>query len=336
MCHRLLFLTLVFVCALGAEFSGVPDLQDGEVIDMAVDSGGRAFLAAGTRLLRLDRDLNSTEDVTVTSSILQIALSNNGSKLVVCFADESCAVYDDDNFGAGKQLIVQQASASPDNLALFTSPSDTFYVGSEGELPGSSNVVYLTQYGFGASSFERSSGTDFDVQTSGFSRFFGGGFTQGMYAYYMVVDEANNDIAVRVVRVCDVDSCESPCDFATLYEAEVECGTLSAGQEICGVSLVENFLGSPGPTLVYSACQSRNRICSVPLASIDAELLATYNECSTSAHTIDIVWDITSGAPPACTSKVSHYEETSYLSPHFLHVRVDNYFTSIFTGTIYV
>ncbi len=304
MCLRLLFLTLVFACALGAEFSGVPDLQDGEVIDMAVDSGGRAFLAAGTRLLRLDRDLNSTEDVTVTSSILQIALSSNGSKLVVCFADESCAVYDDDNFGAGKQLSVEQASASPDHLALFTSPNDTFYVGSEGSLPGTSDVVYLTQYGFGASSFVRSSGTDFDVQTSGFSRFFGGGFTQGMYAYYIIFD-SDFDLAVRALRVCDVDSCESPCDFATLYEAELSCGTLSPGQEICGVSLVENFLGSPDPTLVYSVCGLRNHICSVPLASIDSELLATYNECSTSAHSINIVWDITGGALPTCTSKVS-------------------------------
>ncbi len=304
------------LCALGAEFSGVPVLQAGEVIDMAVDSGGRAFLSAGTRLLRLDRDQNSTQDVTVTSSILQIALSSNGSKLVVCFADKSCAVYDADNFGAGKQLIVQQASASPDNLALFTSPNDTFYVGSEGSLPGLSNVVYLTQYGFGASSFERLSGTDFNVETSGFSRFFGGGFAQGMYAYYIAFDTVPIDLAVRVVRVCDVDNCVAPCDFAALYEAKLPCGTLSNEQTICGVSLVENFLGSSGPTLVYSVCGPRNHICSVPLASIDDEFLSTYSTCSTgSAQTIDIIWDRTGAALPACSVfPVSQYYKWHWLS----------------------
>ncbi len=306
MCHRLLFVSLVLACAVGAEFSGVPD---GE-IDMAVDSGGRTFLAAGTRLLRLDRDLNSTEDVTVNSTILQIALSNDGSKLVVCFADESCAVYDADNFGAGKQLSVEQASASVDNVALFTTSDDTFYVGSEGSLPGTSGLIYLNQYGFGASTLQkRSSDVDFVIQTGGFDRLFGGGFTQGMYAYYIVFDVI--DLSMRAVRVCDNDSCvpppnpESFCGFTALYEAKLPCGTgsLSSTQTICGVSLVNNFLGSPGPTLVYSPCGPRNRICSVPLASIDDEFVSTYSECSTgSSHVIDIVWDQTSGAARRCST----------------------------------
>ncbi len=300
-CCSLLFLVFLCRASLGAEFTDVPPLQVGEGVDMAVDSGGRVFLAAGTRLLRLDGDLNLSEDVAV-STILQIALSNDGNNLVVCFSDESCAVHDSGNFSAGELLSVEQASASPDNLALFTSPDDTFYIGSEGSIPGSSGVVYLTQYGFGASPFVRSSGNDFPVQTSGFSRLFGGGFTHGMYAYYIVIDDSNNDLAVRAVRVCDVDNCVSQCDFAALYEAEIPCGTLSTGQTICGVSLVESFLGSPGPTLVYSVCGPRNHICSVPLASIDDEFLSTYSTCSTQdgTQTIKIVWDQTGGALPTC------------------------------------
>ncbi len=308
-CCSLVF--LVFLCAsLGAEFTDVPSLQVGEGVDMAVDSGGRVFLAAGTRLLRLDGNLNLSEDVAVASTILQIALSNDGNKLVVCFSDESCAVYDSGNFSAGELLSVEQASASPDNLALFTSPDDTFYVGSEGVLPGTSDVVYLTQYGFGASSFVRSSGNGFPVQTSGFSRLFGGGFTHSMYAYYIVIDDTFQDLAVRAVRVCDVDNCVSQCDFAALYEAELPCGTLSAGQTICGVSLVESFLGSPGPTLVYSVCGPRNHICSVPLASIDDEFLSTYSTCSTQDGTqkIKIVWDQTGGADKTC----SHFPVSQY------------------------
>ncbi len=303
---RLSFLCVA--CTYGAEFTAIPPLQAGEAVDMAVDGDGRVFLSAGSGLFRLDRGLALSEDVTVDSPILQIALSTDGSRLVACFSDESCAVYDAGNFSAGQLLSVQQASASALNLALFTSPNDTFYVGSEGSLPGLSNAVYLTQYGIGASSFVRSSGTDFDVQTSGFDRLFAGGFTHGMYAYYLAFDSTNLDLAVRILRVCDVDSCGSgQCDFATLYEAELPCGILSAGQTICEVSLVENFLDSPDPTVVYSICGPRNHICSVPLASIDAEINATYSACSAPGSTqrIEVVWDQTGGAPLTCSSVVS-------------------------------
>ncbi len=303
---RLSFLCVA--CTYGAEFTGIPPLQAGEAVDMAVDGDGRVFLSAGSRLLRLDGGLTLSEDVTVDSPILQIALSTDGSRLVACFSDESCAVYDAGNFSAGQLLSVQQASASELNLALLTSPNDTFYVGSEGSLPGLTDLIYLTQYGFENGSFVRSSGTDFDVQTTGFNRLFAGGFTHGMYAYYLAFDSAVQDLDVRVLRLCDVDRCGSgQCGFATLYEAELPCGILSAGQTICGVSLVENFLGSPDPTVVYSVCGPRNHICSVPLASIDAEIEATYNECSTPGSTqrIEVAWDITGGTPLTCTSVVS-------------------------------
>ncbi len=298
---RLSFLCVA--CTYGVEFTGIPPLQA-----VAVDSDGRVFLSAGSRLLRLDGGLTLSEDVTVESSILQIALSTDGSRLVACFVDESCAVYDAGNFSAGQLLSVQQASASAVNLALFTSPNDTFYVGSEGSLPGTREFIYLTQYGIGDSSFVRSSCVDFDVQTSGFSRQFAGGFTHGMYAYYLAFDSTPQDLAVRALRVCDVDSCGSgQSNFATLYEASLPCGLLSSGQTICEVSLVENFLGSPDPTVVYSVCGPRNHICSVPLASIDAEIEATYSACSAPGSTerIEVVWDDVGGNPPTCNSVVS-------------------------------
>ncbi len=308
MCHGLLWLSALCLCALGAEFTDVPALSPGDSLNMAVDSDGQVFLSAGTRLLRLDRELNLAENVNVSSSsILEIALSYDGTKLVACFVDESCAVYMSSNF-AGPLIEVQQASASATNLALFTSPNDTFYVGSEGALPGQSNVVYLTQYGFGDSRFTRSSGADFAVETSGFSRLFGGGFTQGMYAYYISFDTTPQNLVVRAERVCNQDTCGSPCsNFATLFEAELPCSLLSAGQTVCGFSLVDGFLGSAEPTLVYSVCGPRNHICSVPLASIDAEISATYNECSALGSTlqIDVVWDDTGGTPPTCTTVVS-------------------------------
>ncbi len=307
MCHSLLWLSALCLCALGAEFTDVPALTPGDSLDMAVDSDGQVFLSAGLQLLRLDRELNLVEDVTVNSSILEIALSYDGTKLVACFVDESCAVYDASNFIAGQLMTQELASASAANLALFTSPNDTFYVGSEGSLPGLTNVVFLTQYGFGDSPFTRSSGTNFNIQTSGFSRVFGGGFTQGMYAYYTSFDTTPQNLIVRAERVCNEDTCGSSCSkFATLFEVELPCGILSSGQTICGLSLVDGFLGSAEPTLVYSICGPRNHVCSVPLASIDAEIDATYSACSAplSPEKIEVVWDFTGGTPTACTAVV--------------------------------
>ena len=271
--------------------------------DMTVDSGGGVFLAAGSQLFRLDRNLALQENVTFGSDVLKISLSSDESRLVVCLSDESCAVYSASDFSTGPQLTIGEAAASSDDVALFTTPGDTFYVGSYGSIPGTTDVVFLTQYGFGNTSFSRSSGDTFFIQTNQFMRPFYRGFVQDMNAYYFVIDSSPSSVrGVRVLRVCDIAECagSSVCEVDALYEAELECSGLSVvGSEICGVSLLENIAGSAVKTIVLSVCGARNRICSFSLAEIDIAMDDKYTECSGGTGTIELAWG---GVPRSCSS----------------------------------
>ena len=267
--------------------------------DMTVDSGGGVFLAAGSQLFRLDSNLALQENVTLDSDVLKIALSNDESRLVVCLSDESCDVYSGTDFSAGPQLTVGGAAASPDDVALFTAPDDAFYVGSYESIPGTTDVVFLTQHGFGNTGFSRSSGDTFFSQTNQFTRTFYRGFVQDANAYYFVIDNSPNsspDVArgVRVLRVCDITECDGGsgvCEVNALYEAELVCSGLNVVRAgICGVSLLENIAGSAVKTIVLSVCDGRNRICSFNLTEIDMAMDDKYTDCSGGTGTNDLVW----------------------------------------------
>ena len=282
--------------------------------DMTVDSGGGVFLAAGNQLFRLDRNLALQENVTLGSDILKISLSNDESRLVVCLSDESCDVYSASDLSGGPQLTIGGAAASPDDVALFTSPGDSFYVGSFGPIPGTTNIVFLTQHGFGNASFTQStreSGSSFTSQTNQFARTFYRGFVQDVNAYYFVIDSSPNDVrGVRLLRVCDIAECagvSGVCEVDALYEVELECSGLSVvDSEICGVSLLENIAGSAVKTIVLSVCGARNRICSFGLAEIDTAMDGKYTDCSGGTGDIDLVWGGLSTTRPCSTNfKVS-------------------------------
>ena len=266
--------------------------------DMTVDSGGGVFLAAGNQLFRLDKNLPLQENVSLGSDILKIALSSDESRLVVCLSDESCDVYSATDFSAGPQLTIGGAAASLNDIALFTSPGDSFYVGSFGEPPSTAvaDVVFLTQYGFGNSSFTRESGTSFSTTTNNFLRTFYRGFVQDVNAYYFVIDTSDNtDVrGLRVLRVCDIAECaggSGVCEVDALYEAELRCSGLGViDSRICGVSLLENIAGSAVKTIVLSVCAGRNRICSFNLTEIDMAMDDKYTECSGGTGSIALAW----------------------------------------------
>ena len=263
--------------------------------DMTVDSGGGVFLAAGSQLFRLDRNLALQENVTFGSDVLKISLSSDESRLVVCLSDESCAVYSASDFSTGPQLTIGEAAASPDDVALFTAPDD-FYVGSYGSIPGTTDLVFLTQHGFGNASFTRSTAeSGFFSQTNQFMRTFYRGFVQDLNAYYFVIDSSPFSVrGVRVLRVCDIAECaggSSVCGVDALYEVELECSGLSVvGSGICGVSLLENIAGSAVKTILMSVCGDRNRICSFSLVEIDTAMDDKYTECSGGTGSNEVAW----------------------------------------------
>ena len=268
---------------------------------MKVDSGGWVFLAAGNQLLRLNSTLTLQENVTLDSSVLRVALSSDERRVVVCLSDQSCAVYNASDFGAGEQLRRTGASASSDVVALFTARENSFYIGSV--FVGASASMNLKQYGFGDESFARS--TNYRIARTGFMRTFFGGFVSGTNAYYFMADGSPRDVrGLRVLRACDISTCSSPCSFNALYELRIDCGSGSFPQNsvICGLSVLDSFAGSSDTTVVLARCNTgssaRNRVCSFRLADIDDKMDRKYTECAGGTGDIQVAWD----SAGSCTS----------------------------------
>ena len=271
---------------------------------LQVDGEGRAFVAAGNQLLRLNSDLGIEQSVALSSDAVNISLSSGGEWLVVCSADLSCAVHRANDLSTVSSTSASALSAA-NRVALFTA-GDSFYVGSHDPTYMGTNapggILRLQQvYGLnGSSYFTRS--TDYAVSTNNFRRDFFSGFLSGSNSYYIVSDHSPSSIRdVRIMRVCHVTSCPSgasTCGVTAVYEEIIPCGGSiadSADDGACGVSLVEDFAGTSGPSLVMARCRqdqstSSNLICLVPISEVDSRMDARYGDCSSGTGTLNVAW----------------------------------------------
>ena len=266
---------------LPSSLSRPPSLQ--------VDGSGRVFVGAGDQLIRLDSNLVPQENLILANeSVVNISLSSDGNRLVVCLTDLSCAVYNATDFSTGPVFNRAGALVSTQEIALFAT-EDSFYVGSV-ELEGSlrfRNIV-LGEYGLSDSRTVM-----YNIDRSSFERVFYSGFVRGGYAYYFVGDvgDNNDDPALRVMRVCD----GTP-QFSVLYETQLTCGgrTFSANDQICGLSVMESFSTLNEPTVVVTRCRdgNANLVCLFTLAQIDNEMDRIYDRCSSSigSFQVDVAW----------------------------------------------
>ncbi len=116
------------------------------------------------------------------------------------------------------------------------------------------------------------------------SRFFRGSITYGNYSYSIAVDYVP-DQQLKIMRVCHVTG-GCPCSFSALYEEDFICGaSVSDGvnDRICGVSVMENFAGSPGMSIIVSRYRgestSKNLVCTMNLTDVDRNMDLRYSEC---------------------------------------------------------
>ena len=263
---------------------------------LQVDSQGKAYVLSGSQLLRLSRDLQLEQNVSLPDLGATLSLSPDGQRLLVCvngMMSRSCIIYDPSDLTT--QPVTTGVSIIGAGAATATSFSTegSFYVGSYVVMGGGSSVVgrmRLSHYIYGDGSGApviRSS--DFDVLMTSFVRRMLFGFVKDKYAYFVVVDPGEN-FGFRVLRVCHVTSCaasSSPCSIGGLYEQTLQCGNRISrlgGDDLCGVTLVDNFGAVPGPSLVVSRCrQDRdddNNVCLFNLTAIDVNMDLRYDDCS--------------------------------------------------------
>ena len=216
---------------------------------------------------------------------------------MVCLSDLFCEVYNATNLSADDQPVYRREDAivSSDNVALFAA-EDSFYVGSI-SITGSGvqEKIVLGQYGFAGSQVGVAQSREYMISRNDFERNMYGGFVRlrGDYAYYIVVDNEPTGVRhFKVMRVCHNSN------FRALSELSLLCSRdPSSNTRISGVSLVDNFGGISGPTLVLSRnrpMSSQNYVCLFSLDTIDNMIVREYNTClaadMNSLQQIDVAW----------------------------------------------
>ena len=277
---------------------------------LQVDSTGRVFVSAGNRLFRLSPDLVQEESISLSADVVDrgIALTSDGSKVVVCLTDLSCSVYNSTDLAAPSIMRTNNNTIASVGfgVALFTA-GDTFYVGSISGI-GAGATILLEQHGEGfvRSSSSNSASNSYTVAPfatfNPFSRNFYSGFEKDGNTYVFAVDNNPSDNRrIIIMRVCHLSNCPGgtgTCGITALYEAGFTCGTTGRlNSRICSMSVVKDFDGQTGTTVVFSRCESfssRNFICYVNLDTVDMEMNSKFTSCSNAQlgdpDEIDIAW----------------------------------------------
>lgn len=241
---------------------------------LQVDERGEIIVSAGSKLYRLNSNLEPEETKNLTSGVVNISLSTDGKWVVVCLTDLSCEVYNATNLSAQPVFRRENVIRSTENVAVFAA-DDSFYVGSI-DTSQMAQLV-LGQYRFTETLVQ--SGT-YAISRYGFERNFYNGFVKGNYSYYFAVDNNPTGIrSIRVIRVCHNSN------FSALYELSLGCGgvTPSFDTRISGVSVVENFAGMFGTVIILSRSRpssTQNFVCLYSLQTIDNMMQSKLDSCS--------------------------------------------------------
>ena len=296
-------LVLLYCYSVSAQTFSLPDPLP-RPPNLQVDQEGRAFVAAGSQLLRLSSSLVPEQTVNLSSVAVNISLSSGGEWLVVCTTDLSCAVHNASDLTAVSSTS-EAALVNSNRVAVFTA-GNSFYVGSaevragdDGEDLG--DIRLRQAYGLdGSGVFERS--TDYTVTRDLFQRDFFAGFISGSNVYYIVTDHNPPNVrAIRIMRACHVTGCPggSPsCGFTALYEENIiGCGGPLSNDDddtVCGVSVVEDFAGVSGTSVLVSRCRvnslDNNLVCLVHLSDIDNRMDSRYDQCSAGNGESQLAW----------------------------------------------
>ena len=277
-----------------AELDGLHLFYAENITSIQVDKidTDRIFVSAGIHLYQLNGNLELEAITNLTSESVSISLSGDGTWLVVCMADLSCEVYYAANLSDGPLTRRPNATISAKNVILFAA-GDRFYTGSIAlDNSGAQRQILLNWYRYSGN--QMGSGT-YDINRDGFERNFYDGFVKGSNAYYFATDNKplNNDDRLRsfkVMRVCHNSS------IGALYELSLGCGGLRprADTRISGISVVEDFAGMPGTTIVLSRSRPRstqNFVCLYSLQIIDTMMQTKFNDCFTSrVDSIKLAW----------------------------------------------
>ncbi len=273
---------------------------------LQVDSQGRTYVIAGSQLLRLNKHLQLEQNASLSDRAATFSMNPDEQRLFVCvngMTDRSCYLYSPSDLTVPPVATGVSIVGSGGATATSFATEGSFYVGSYEVMRTSRFVgrMKLSQYiyGHGTGTPMIRTRDDYFATEDQFDRRMLYGFVRGDYAYYVTVDGGGAP-NYRILRVCHANKCPgntSPCTFTALYEQAIHCGSRfgsGGGEDLCGLSLVEDFSGESGPSMIVSRCRldrsSDNTVCSYNLTAIDSNMDVRYDRCSMSSGESRLAW----------------------------------------------
>lgn len=269
---------------------------------LQLDGQGRVFVAAGGKLLRLNRELVSEQTFTLSGNSFGISLSSGEEQIVVCVTtplELMCTIhnssdlesnFEPENIHRGSQAL------NFERISIFTTENG-YYVGrfNPAFRGGTSRgAISLDQiYGLNGSNFCSRLG-EYNITHDNFRRLFIAGFSHGSYAYFVVSDHVSAPSSnLRIMRLCHEDLCSEEqangtgAIFSAVYEESIMCG--GSGGEQGSVSVVENFAGTTGTGLLISRSST---VCLASVAEVDRVMDNRYCQCSRRGiGKLNVIWD---------------------------------------------
>ena len=281
-CVSVIVLTLVAFHCFAVAITPA-DAQDDAVLSLQLDStpvdlqvslyDGSIIVSAGLELILLSPNLAVSSSVMVHDRTpgQRIALSHNSSDSVLVCKESICThyyidwMYEEEIYGT-----VSPVARGFDSVPLSVEPLGFYIATNDGQ---SIHITQIDENGIVMRDY------DWAYRNSQFyQRQFLEGFQYGEYVYFVARDNGTSEIAnqVRVIRLCH--SFTMPA-FSAAYEAILECGEMSASSKVQTSSNLLDEFGNPMITFAATTDEETN-ICSFSINDIDAEMNASFTQCS--------------------------------------------------------
>ena len=258
----------------------------GEFSIIRLAKSDQVIVAGANIVYRLSANLSMLDNVTTSSTVRGLSLTNGGQYVMVCVdTGRSCSGYNvtDFNDTVSGVMLRGTANSQTDPVAMFPGEvAGSVYVGTAVVQPGQYPMT-LGQYSITGGSIGLDRDRVYDIRTLVLNeRIFHTGFVIDSYAYYIVGDRG---IDIRILRVC-MDPTPDPPRFRALYEVQLVCNDNAGSAAVFRAAALVRDNPQPGNhtlllTVVppFTVTGGSTRVCAYSIRDIDNAMNDSFRNC---------------------------------------------------------
>ncbi len=284
-------------------------------MDMVV-AAESVYILGSSSITQLHRNLSLLNEAPLTfkqqveatrNDALSMAIRENETELVVCFAYGKCFLFYmvDDGYCTDDNSFIA-SFGYPTNVLLTDIEMNSFYIAFRALDQGSQlRFLKLEQFSIDEIIYDdlysdyyeeepipleinRIRSLSLSITNSSFrDRIFINAFRLGNHVYFVGRDEDTDSIPkITLMRICDKGNQMFSTEGYDVYEIRLSCGPVSAETNITGVSVLDN-------TMVLGLTNRRySRHCTFNLSRINMILDSAYDQCSSGDYDNPLPWAI--------------------------------------------